>query len=153
MNKKLRMTCGYFIEQKFMEICYVISFLVLFLSLFVGVPIALGMSIGDNISVYCNKEKGIYESWESYSPVECGVFNIWGEGFLYLIMILMIGWIIYSWINSNWKKAKRKTEYNLNGGCGDWDDEECETCGDQIEKKKIFLCGKCKKNAKRRKRE
>ena len=105
MNEEKKLTWKYFLKQKLKEIsigvtiCLVVVFL----------PYYLGYIVGDNMDIHCNGE------WVIEDKFECMIIEIWFEGFLYLIIVGSILWIVGTWLWVNWKKAKKKAKKDLRG--------------------------------------
>ena len=114
MNKQLKLTWRYFIQNKIKEIIWTI----VILTAIIFIPYLLGNSIGDNRSSGCDWDCGIDEGIDECNPdTKCGKIIQWFEGAGYLIggifVLSFVGWIIYCWFSSNWEKANNKDRKEL----------------------------------------
>ena len=106
MNKEKELkslTWKYFWEQKVEEIGKAILFVLislLIISAVVVIPYLLGHFIGDNVSELCS------EQWDY--PEDCEPLYQWFEGFLYLILPALPLFLLWVWIDDNWRKAKKR---------------------------------------------
>lgn len=114
-QERKKLAIKYFIQQKVTEIVLTL----LIISLIVFVPYLLGFNFTDRTSeLFCYHGSYYYNNiWTT--NYNCGNIGIWFLGLWLMIkwisitfasigIILCIFWILQGWIESNWKKAKRR---------------------------------------------
>ncbi|KKN67345.1 hypothetical protein LCGC14_0462090 [marine sediment metagenome] len=104
MNKE-NLIWKYFLEQKVFEILLVVGFLLIGYMVVVGVPMAIGFNLGGGYSNSCS---GNY--LQNIDAKICTNGDAWLEGFIWLMLVGMLGYIISIWFKSNWKEATEKVE-------------------------------------------
>jgi hypothetical protein len=118
-EEKLKLAKKYFIEQKLKEI----GLTILIISLIVFIPYLIGIIFTDGTSDFCQEYiDNSTSEWGDSSqlvPVKCGIAGYWFLGLwrlivtIYFILLIIsvisvITIIIYTWLESNWKKAKKR---------------------------------------------
>lgn len=112
MKKKERqelksLTRKYFIGAKLNEIYY----LIIILGAILLVPLFVGGLIGDGLDGMCSGELIEYE----YEIIgrSCTFLDTWIEGLVYSFISVVILLFLWTWLDSNWEKAKRKARREL----------------------------------------
>lgn len=108
MNKLYRLTWKYFWQQKVKEV----SLLILITGSITLLPYYLGRLA---LLIFGKEKICKISGLDSYNCI-LRYDHLWDIGFIVLLIILIIILVIYQWIKSNWKKAKRRAEKEIKNG-------------------------------------
>ena len=99
--------------QKLEEVLWFI----LIVTCIVLLPVSVGSLVLGDTASFCHDEWGLNiggeVSWNSLPAAECSFGNYWPIGFLALSVILVLGYLFYMSIKTNWDKAKGKVEKEI----------------------------------------